>query len=81
MTSKPFVTCLWFDEQGEEAAQFYTGIFKSSRITGVQRYTEAGPRPAGAVPMRSSRPGAVRVPWRTSAISSSPAPSGAACAR
>ena len=49
MTSKPFVTCLWFDEQGEEAARFYTSIFKNSSITGVQRYTEAGPRPAGSV--------------------------------
>ena len=24
MTSKPFTTCLWFDIQGEEAAQYYT---------------------------------------------------------
>ena len=49
MTSKPFTTCLWFDNQGEAAAQFYTGIFKDSAITGVTRYTEAGPGQAGTV--------------------------------
>lgn len=41
--------CLWFDTQGEEAAAFYTSIFKSSRILHVARYGEAGPRPAGTV--------------------------------
>src|SRR5258708_36589822 len=49
MTRKPFTTCLWFDDQGEEAAQFYTSIFKDSAITGVHRYTEAGPGQAGKV--------------------------------
>ena len=49
MTSKPFTTCLWFDNQGEEAAQYYTSIFKNSPIDGVHRYTEAGPGPEGAV--------------------------------
>jgi predicted 3-demethylubiquinone-9 3-methyltransferase (glyoxalase superfamily) len=49
MTSKPFTTCLWFDNQGEEAADYYTAIFKNSRIGGVHRYTEAGPGPEGAV--------------------------------
>jgi predicted 3-demethylubiquinone-9 3-methyltransferase (glyoxalase superfamily) len=49
MTSKPFTTCLWFDNQGEEAAHYYTGIFKNSRINTVHRYTEAGPGPEGAV--------------------------------
>jgi len=49
MTSKPFTTCLWFDNQGEEAAQHYTSIFKNSRIHAVHRYTEAGPGPEGAV--------------------------------
>jgi len=49
MTSKPFVTCLWFDDQGEEAAMFYTSVFKDSRVTGVHRYSDAGPRPAGTV--------------------------------
>jgi predicted 3-demethylubiquinone-9 3-methyltransferase (glyoxalase superfamily) len=34
--------CLWFDDQAEEAARFYTGIFKNSRIVEVTRYGEAG---------------------------------------
>lgn len=49
MTSKPFTTCLWFDDQGEEAARFYTGIFKNSRLTSINRYTEAGPGREGTV--------------------------------
>ena len=34
--------CLWFDNQAEEAARFYTGIFPNSRIVQVTRYSEAG---------------------------------------
>jgi predicted 3-demethylubiquinone-9 3-methyltransferase (glyoxalase superfamily) len=49
MTTKPFITCLWFDDQGEEAARYYTGIFKNSSISRVNRYTSAGPGPEGAV--------------------------------
>jgi predicted 3-demethylubiquinone-9 3-methyltransferase (glyoxalase superfamily) len=49
MTSKPFTTCLWFDDQGETAAQFYTSIFKDSAITSVTRYSEVGPGQAGTV--------------------------------
>lgn len=49
MTSKPFTTCLWFDDRGEEAANFYTGIFRNSRLGRVHRYTEAGPGEEGAV--------------------------------
>jgi predicted 3-demethylubiquinone-9 3-methyltransferase (glyoxalase superfamily) len=45
--------CLWFDDQAEEAAQFYTAIFPNSQITGMTRYGEAGHeihgRPAGTV--------------------------------
>jgi predicted 3-demethylubiquinone-9 3-methyltransferase (glyoxalase superfamily) len=41
--------CLWFDTEGEEAATFYTSVFKNSRILSVARYGEAGPRPAGSV--------------------------------
>jgi predicted 3-demethylubiquinone-9 3-methyltransferase (glyoxalase superfamily) len=45
--------CLWFDRQAEEAAQFYTGIFKNSKILEVTRYGEAGydihGMPAGTV--------------------------------
>ena len=45
--------CLWFDDQAEEAAKFYTSIFKNSKIVHVSRYGEAGKevhgRPAGSV--------------------------------
>ena len=45
--------CLWFDREGEEAAKFYTSIFKNSRILSTSRYTEAGQdvhhQPAGKV--------------------------------
>lgn len=34
--------CLWFVDQAEEAARFYTGIFEHSRITRLSRYGEAG---------------------------------------
>jgi predicted 3-demethylubiquinone-9 3-methyltransferase (glyoxalase superfamily) len=34
--------CLWFDSEAEQAAQFYTGIFKNSRISNVSRYGKAG---------------------------------------
>ncbi len=40
---------LWFDTEAEEAADFYTSVFKNSRIVNVTHYTEAGPRPAGMV--------------------------------
>ena len=44
-----FTTCLWFDGQAEEAANYYTSIFKNSKLGRVGRYTEAGPGPAGSV--------------------------------
>ena len=40
---------LWFDHQAEEAARFYTSVFKNSRIGAVTRYGEAGPGPKGSV--------------------------------
>ena len=40
---------LWFDTEAEEAASFYTSVFRNSSIVNVTRYTEAGPRPAGMV--------------------------------
>jgi predicted 3-demethylubiquinone-9 3-methyltransferase (glyoxalase superfamily) len=40
---------LWFDTEAEEAADFYTSVFKDSRIVNVAHYTEAGPREAGMV--------------------------------
>jgi predicted 3-demethylubiquinone-9 3-methyltransferase (glyoxalase superfamily) len=40
---------LWFDNQAEEAIQFYTSIFKDSKILSVSRYGEAGPGQPGTV--------------------------------
>jgi predicted 3-demethylubiquinone-9 3-methyltransferase (glyoxalase superfamily) len=40
---------LWFDTQGEQAAEFYVSVFPNSKITNITRYTEAGPGPAGEV--------------------------------
>ena len=41
--------CLWFDTEGEEAANFYTSIFPNSKILDISRYGSAGPRPEGTV--------------------------------
>ena len=43
---------LWFDTEAEDAAAFYTSIFRNSRIVNVAHYTEAGPREAGMVILR-----------------------------
>lgn len=43
---KPF---LWFDGKAEEAAHFYTALFKGSKITGTMRYGDVGPGPKGSV--------------------------------
>lgn len=43
------VTNLWFDTESEEAAYFYTSIFKNSKINNISHYGEAGPREAGMV--------------------------------
>ena len=52
-TLQRFVPCLWFDHEGEDAATFYCGIFRNSRITDIQRYGKAGfeihGRPEGSV--------------------------------
>jgi predicted 3-demethylubiquinone-9 3-methyltransferase (glyoxalase superfamily) len=34
--------CLWFDDQAEQAAEFYTAIFRNSKIGNISRYGEAG---------------------------------------
>jgi predicted 3-demethylubiquinone-9 3-methyltransferase (glyoxalase superfamily) len=51
--AQTIATCLWFDNQAEEAAKYYTGIFKNSKILEISRYGEAGKeihrRPPGSV--------------------------------
>lgn len=43
------VPFLWFDENAEEAVNFYTSVFKNSKITSVNRYGEGSPGPVGKV--------------------------------
>ncbi|WP_242370629.1 VOC family protein [Anaeromyxobacter sp. SG26] len=40
---------LWFDGKAEEAARFYTSVFKGSKLGAITRYGEAGPGPKGSV--------------------------------
>ena len=40
---------LWFNNQAEEAVNFYTSIFENSKINSVARYGDAGPGPKGSV--------------------------------
>ncbi|MDQ2719662.1 MAG: VOC family protein [Bacteroidota bacterium] len=42
MTTQKMTLCLWFDNQAEEAAKFYTSIFKNSKIGSVSRYGKEG---------------------------------------
>lgn len=45
----PITPCLWFDNQAEQAAAFYTSIFPRSKITSVTHYGPGAPQPAGSV--------------------------------
>ena len=53
VTPSRITPCLWFADEAEDAATFYTGIFPNSRITTVTRYGKAGfethHRPEGSV--------------------------------
>ena len=53
LSTRQITPCLWFDDQAEEAAEFYTGIFKNSKVLSISRYGEAGRdvhgRPPGSV--------------------------------
>jgi predicted 3-demethylubiquinone-9 3-methyltransferase (glyoxalase superfamily) len=40
---------LWFDNNAEEATNFYTSIFKNSKVKNVRRYGEAGPGKPGSL--------------------------------
>ena len=46
---EPIYPCIWFDNQGQEAAEFYTSIFKNSKINAISYYGENMPSPAGTV--------------------------------
>jgi predicted 3-demethylubiquinone-9 3-methyltransferase (glyoxalase superfamily) len=50
---KKISPCLWFDDQAEPAAAFYTSIFKNSKILAISRFPDVGQethgKPAGSV--------------------------------
>jgi predicted 3-demethylubiquinone-9 3-methyltransferase (glyoxalase superfamily) len=49
VTDKGFITCLWFDDNGEEAANYYMNIFPDSKPGRVSHYPEGGMGQPGAV--------------------------------
>jgi predicted 3-demethylubiquinone-9 3-methyltransferase (glyoxalase superfamily) len=49
MTVKNITPFLWFDNNAEEAANFYVSLFPNSRITHLSRYGDDGPGPKGSV--------------------------------
>lgn len=55
MIKPQFSTCLWFNDEAEEAVNFYLSIFKDGEVTSVSHYGEAGKefhqRPVGSVMM------------------------------
>ena len=42
-------TFLWFDNNAEEAVNYYVSIFKNSKVSSMSRYGDAGPGPKGSV--------------------------------
>lgn len=40
-------TCLWFTDQAERAAQFYTSVFDGGRILNISRFGDGGPEGSG----------------------------------
>jgi predicted 3-demethylubiquinone-9 3-methyltransferase (glyoxalase superfamily) len=43
--------CLWFGENGEEAANYYVSVFPNSKIKNISRYTESNPHGKKGSPM------------------------------
>ena len=43
---RPF---LWFNDNAEEAVNFYVATFKNSKVLSMNRYGDAGPGPKGSV--------------------------------
>lgn len=49
MVGNGFTTCLWFDGNAQEAAEFYVSVFQGGKLGRVTHYTDAGPGEPGAV--------------------------------
>lgn len=47
MSQSSVATCLWFNDQAEHAARFYTGVIRNSAITRISRYGPDGEMPEG----------------------------------
>jgi predicted 3-demethylubiquinone-9 3-methyltransferase (glyoxalase superfamily) len=47
--TQKITTYLWFNGNAEEAVEFYTSIFRDSRVTHIARWGEGGPGPQGSV--------------------------------
>jgi predicted 3-demethylubiquinone-9 3-methyltransferase (glyoxalase superfamily) len=47
--TQKITTFLWFDNNAEEAVNFYISVFKNSKVLGTTRYGEIGPGPKGTV--------------------------------
>lgn len=48
-TAQKITTFLWFDGNAEEAVNFYTSVFKNSKIINKVPYTKTGPGPEGSI--------------------------------
>jgi predicted 3-demethylubiquinone-9 3-methyltransferase (glyoxalase superfamily) len=48
MSQSIITTCLWFDTEGEEAAEFYCSVIPNSKVLDVSRYGDAGPGTPGS---------------------------------
>jgi len=46
---KKITPFLWFDDQAEEAMNFYVSVFPNSRVLGISRYGDDAPGPKGKV--------------------------------
>jgi predicted 3-demethylubiquinone-9 3-methyltransferase (glyoxalase superfamily) len=48
--NQKITSCLWFDNQAEEAVEFYTSVFRNSKVGDITRYGEAGREVHGKPP-------------------------------
>ena len=49
INSSKFTTCLWFNDNAEEAVKFYLSVFKNSKVLITTRYGKKAPMPEGSV--------------------------------
>jgi predicted 3-demethylubiquinone-9 3-methyltransferase (glyoxalase superfamily) len=49
LRTQKITTFLWFDNNAEEAVNFYVSVFKNSKVLSTTRYGEIGPGPKGTI--------------------------------